>query len=42
MESSTVVDILVVCGNISPCLETAQAFTFTDVKYAYRYSKDII
>lgn len=34
MESSTVIGILVLCENISPCLETAQAFKFTDVKYA--------
>lgn len=34
MESSAVVGIVVLCGNISPCLETAQAFKFTDVKYA--------
>lgn len=34
MESSTVVGILVLCGKIFLCLETAQAFKFTDVKYA--------
>ena len=34
MESSTVVGILLLCGNISARLERAPAFKFTDVKHA--------